>query len=248
MKGFFAALSFLTIVRIPCAWCGDKTTLARSLDWYAVVGLLIGVSMALLDRGLCALMPGTLLPSALVVVALLSISGALHVDGVADSADAFMSSRDRDTMLDIMKDSRVGAMGALSIAGLLLLKFAALASLGAEVRGPVLLLTPLGGRVAMLLPLISLPYARPGGLATLTHQQAKPRHVWLALLVLGVAAVVLLHGHGLIIVALVLLITLLFGRYCRAKIGGFTGDTLGATCELAELSTLVAAVLVLPHG
>ncbi len=125
-------------------------------------------------------MPGTLLPSALLVVALIAVSGGLHIDGVADSADAFMSSRDRDTMLTIMKDSRVGAMGALTLTGLLLIKFAALASLPSDARWPVMLLTPLAGRVALVLPLVSLPYARPGGLATLSHQQAEPRHAWLA--------------------------------------------------------------------
>lgn len=248
MKPFFAALSFLTIVRVPCAWCGDDTALSRSLDWYAVIGLLIGLTMALLDQVLCTLLPGTLLPSALMVVALIGVSGGLHIDGVADSADAFMSSRERDTMLTIMKDSRVGAMGALTIAGLLLLKFAALASLAGDARSAVILLTPLGGRVALVLPLVSLPYARPGGLASLTHQQAEPRHAWLAVSLLLVTALLALDAHGLSIAALVLAATLLFGRYCRGKIGGFTGDTLGATCELAELVTLVAAVLVLPHG
>ncbi|WP_316346793.1 adenosylcobinamide-GDP ribazoletransferase [Desulfuromonas acetoxidans] len=248
LQPFFSALSFLTIVRVPPTWCGDKTALSRSLNWYAVVGLLIGAVMALLDHLLCATMPGTLLPSALLVVALIAVSGGLHIDGVADSADAFMSSRDRDTMLTIMKDSRVGAMGALTLTGLLLIKFAALASLASEARWPVILLTPLAGRVALVLPLVSLPYARPGGLATLSHQQAEPRHAWLAVSLLLVTALMVLQGRGLIIAALVLLATLLFSRYCRGKIGGFTGDTLGATCELAELVTLIAAVLVLPHG
>ncbi|MGC9519068.1 MAG: adenosylcobinamide-GDP ribazoletransferase [Desulfuromonadaceae bacterium] len=250
MKPFFAALSFLTIVRVPCAWCGDDAdaALSRSLDWYAVIGLLIGLTMALFDQVLCTLLPGTLLPSALMVVALIAVSGGLHIDGVADSADAFMSSRDRDTMLTIMKDSRVGAMGALTIAGLLLLKFAALASLPDNARWAVILITPLAGRVALVLPLTSLPYARPGGLASLTHQQAEPRHAWLAVSLLLITALLALHGHGLSIAALVLFATLLFDRYCRAKIGGFTGDTLGATCELAELVTIIAAVLILPQG
>lgn len=248
MKPFFAALSFLTIVRVPYAWCGDDTALSRSLNWYAVIGLLIGLTMALLDHVLCALLPGTLLPSALLVVALIGVSGGLHIDGVADSADAFMSSRDRDTMLTIMKDSRVGAMGALTIASLLLLKFAALASLAGDARSAVILLTPLAGRVALVLPLVNQPYARPGGLASITHEQATPRHAWLASSLLAVTALVALHGSGLTIAAMVLVATLLFGRYCRGKIGGFTGDTLGATCELAELVTIIAALLVLPHG
>jgi len=248
VKSFFAALSFLTIVRIPSAWCGDEAELSRSLNWYALVGLLIGIFMALLDWVLCALLPGTLLPSALLVVTLIGVSGGMHLDGVADSADAFMSSRTRDAMLTIMKDSCIGAMGALSIACLLLLKFAALASLSAEVRWAVIILIPLAGRAAMVLPLVTLPYARPGGLAELIQQQATPRHAWSAALLLLFSAMLLLHIHGFLIAAAVLLVTLLFGRYCRNKIGGFTGDTLGATCELAELSTVIIALLVLHTG
>lgn len=248
MKSFFAALSFLTIVRIPSAWCGDEADLSRSLNWYALVGLLIGIGMALLDGVLCALLPGTLLPSALLVVALIGVSGGLHLDGVADSADAFMSSRSRELMLNIMKDSCIGAMGALSIASLLLLKFAALASLTGEARWAVIILIPLAGRAAMVLPLATLSYARPGGLAELTRQQARPRHALGAVLVLLFSATLLLHLYGFLIVAAVLVVTLLFGRYCRNRIGGFTGDTLGATCELAELSTVIIAVLVLHAG
>lgn len=248
MKPFFAALRFLTLVRVPSAWCGDEADLSRSLNWYAVVGLLIGIGMALLDQVLCALLPGTLLPSALLVVALIAVSGGLHLDGVADSADAFMSSRPRAAMLTIMQDSSVGAMGALSIASLLLLKFAALASLTGAARWAVILLIPLAGRAALVLPLVMLPYARPGGLAELTRQQARPRHAWSAALLLLLSATLLLHTCGAIIAATVLLVTLLFGCYCRNKIGGFTGDTLGATCELAELTTVIAALLVLHLG
>lgn len=248
MKPFFAALSFLTLVRVPVAWCGDESDLCRSLSWYAAVGLFIGIGMALLDQVLCALLPGTLLPSALLVVALVAVSGGLHLDGVADSADAFMSSRERDAMLHIMQDSRIGAMGALSIASLLLLKFAALVSLTGAARWGVIVLIPLAGRTALVLPLVMLPYARPGGLAELTRQQARPHHAWSAAALLLLSATLLLHLGGTIIAATVLLITLLFGRYCHNKIGGFTGDTLGATCELAELSTVVVALLVVHTG
>ena len=89
MKPFFAAISFLTILRVPRAWCGDESAIASSMTWYPVVGLLIGVLMAVLDKVLCWLLPGLLVPSALLVIAMIAISGGLHLDGVADMTILF---------------------------------------------------------------------------------------------------------------------------------------------------------------
>lgn len=249
MKPFFAALSFLTILRVPHTWCGDERDIARSLTWFAPVGLLIGGLMAGLDLLLCSLLPGTLLPSALLVIAMIAISGGLHLDGVADSADAFMSSRGRERMLEIMKDSRVGPMGALTIAALLLVKFAALASLPMDWRLPVIVLMPLAGRMALVVKTVSLPYARStGGLASLTHQASQPWQGMLAWALLATVGLVLLGWSGLWIAAACLLVTGLFGRYCHGKIGGLTGDTLGAACELVELFPVLTALVCLKQG
>ena len=109
-KPFFSALRFLTILPIPESWCGDEDDFYRSPDWYPVVGLGIGLGLAILDLFLCWLLP-IQVASILLVLAMIMVSGALHLDGLADSADAFFSSRGREQMLEIMKDSRSGPMG-----------------------------------------------------------------------------------------------------------------------------------------
>ncbi len=249
MKPFFAAVSFLTILRIPHTWCGDERAIARSLTWFPLVGMLIGAFMVALDLFLCTLFPGSLVPSALVVIAMISISGGLHLDGVADSADAFMSSRGKERMLEIMKDSRVGPMGSLTITALLLVKFSALASLPNEWRSSVIFLMPLAGRVALVVKTISLPYARStGGLATLTHSDSKPWQGVVAVILLTVAGLLVTGINGLWITLACLTTTYLFGRYCMAKIGGLTGDTLGTACELVEIIPAMTLLICINQG
>lgn len=249
MKPFFAALSFLTILRVPQAWCGDQQAIARSLTWFPLVGLMIGGLLAGLDSLLCWLFPGTLVPSALLVISMIAISGGLHLDGVADSADAFMSSRGRERMLEIMKDSCVGPMGALTISALLLVKFSALASLPEAWRFPVIVLIPLAGRVALVVKTVSLPYARAtGGLATLTHSNSKPWQAIVACALLTAVALVFLGWSGLWVAVMSLVTTALFARYCHSKIGGLTGDTLGAVCELVELIPVLTVLVCLKQG
>ncbi|MDH3999513.1 MAG: adenosylcobinamide-GDP ribazoletransferase, partial [Desulfuromonadales bacterium] len=172
MRPFFAAISFLTVLPLPQSWCGDERALGRSLVWFPLVGLLIGCVMALLDLALYSLFPGLLVPSALLLIAMIAVSGGLHLDGLADSADAFMSSRPREQMLEIMKDSRCGPMGVIVIVALLLLKFSALASLSGEWRTSTIVLMPLAGRVALVLQTVTMPYARPSGLVSLFEQRS----------------------------------------------------------------------------
>lgn len=249
MQPFFAALSFLTILRIPARWCGGEQQIARSLAWFPLVGVVIGGAMATLDTLLCALFPGPLLPSALLVIAMIASSGGLHLDGLADSADAFMSSRGKERMLEIMKDSRIGAMGALAITALLLVKFSALASLPQAWRTPVIFLMPVAGRMALVVKTNLLPYARAtGGLATLTHGHNRPWQGIVALSILTTLGCALLGWRGVWIAAASLLATLLFARYCKAKIGGLTGDTLGAACELVEVVPALVALICVQQG
>ncbi len=248
MKPFFAAISFLTILRVPPAWCGDEHALGRSLAWFPVVGLLIGLTMALLDLLLCGLFPGLMMPSALLVIAMITVSGGLHLDGLADTADSFMSSRPREQMLEIMKDSRCGPMGVLAIVGVLLLKFSALASLSSDWRTPTVVLMPLAGRTALVLKTISLSYVRDSGLVSLFQTERKLQQGVFGVLLFGACALILFGIGGLWIVLACVLSTGLLALYCRAKIGGLTGDTLGAACELLEVVPALVVLVCMQQG
>lgn len=249
MSAFFSALRFLTVVPVPLSWCGDEQSFHKSPAWYPVVGLVIGLVMAVVDILLRWLLP---LPvaSMILLVAMIAISGALHLDGLADSADAFLSSRGRERMLEIMKDSATGPMGVIVIIAVVLLKAALLMTLPLSWRTETIVLMPLAGR--SVLPIISswLPYARKTpGTGAFVQNSCGYRRLVMSLGVLVLSSVVLLGlWPGLLVGAVFCTLTWISGLYSKSKIGGFTGDTLGATCELIELVPAVCIVFLVHQG
>lgn len=247
-KPFFSALRFLTILPIPESWCGDESDFYRSPDWYPVVGLLIGVLLVFSDYLLRLMLPIPV-ASVLLLVVMIGISGALHLDGLADSADAFFSSRGLEQMLAIMKDSRSGPMGVTAIVLILLLKLMLLISLPLEWRWQALLLAPLAGRSSLSLVSGWLSYARSTGTAEFTsnhHSSLRPL-IAFALLFLASLFFLGMVAGGITFVLIAIAIWFL-GSYSRQKIGGFTGDTLGATCEVIELVPLFGIVILTHMG
>ncbi|APG27457.1 cobalamin 5'-phosphate synthase [Syntrophotalea acetylenivorans] len=240
MKSLFAALSFLTVVPLPAPWHGTERELSRSPVWFPLVGALIGGAVALFDFGLGLFLPTTVV-STFSVLAMLVASGGLHMDGLADTADGFFSSRSRDRMLEIMRDSRSGPMGVMAICSLLLLKIVTLAAVPEPLRISTLILMPLAGRTALTVSLTTLPYARTtGGLAGVFRTDGI--QALLAAAVLLASGWLLQSYTGLVAAMACLAVIQLMAGYSKKKIGGFTGDTLGATCELTELVPALIAV------
>src|SRR5208283_4809952 len=121
MRRFLAAMRFLTVIPFPGNWGADESSLAGSTVFFPVVGLLIGLGAAAVAACAARWLPAG--PAAgLVIVALLAVSGGLHMDGLSDSADGLLSARPRERALEIMRDSHVGAMGVIAIVCVLLLK------------------------------------------------------------------------------------------------------------------------------
>ena len=234
MKRFLAALQFLTIVPLPGGSNPGERVLGGSLPFFPVVGLLIGGTVALADCGLGLLFP-VQVTSVCAVILLIAISGGLHIDGLADTADGFFSARPRDQILTIMKDSRSGPMGVVAIVCVVVLKIALIASVAGPWRWWVLLLTPLAGRCAFLVHFALLPYVRPeGGLAGIFHRNRSRGHAFWALAVLLGVGYFSGGLPGLIAGGCAFLAALLLAAYSYRRIGGLTGDTLGAACELTE--------------
>jgi adenosylcobinamide-GDP ribazoletransferase len=243
MKPFFAAIRFLTIMPIPGTWGTAEEDLARSVPWFPVIGLLLGMVAALLAWGLSSIAP-PMITAAVIVIVLLSFSGCLHLDGLADTADGLLSSRPRERILEIMKDSHTGAMGVIAIVCLLLLKFASLASLPADRLWPAVLLMPLAGRCAIVLHRAMLPYARPSGLGNIFYRRpARFAAIW-AVAVLAAVAWGILGSRGLIVLAACVVVTLVVSAYVYRKIGGATGDTFGAVCEIVEVVPALTLALI----
>lgn len=246
MKRFLAALRFLTVLPIPGSWGTAEKDLAGSVFFFPIIGLLIGIVVAAVSLGIVRVLPVP--PSAVVIVILLAAaSQAFHLDGLSDTADGFLSSRPRERVLEIMRDSHVGAMGVVAIVLVLLLKVTALAALPKEPLWRAALLMPVAGRSAILVQMAILPYARAeGGLGTLFFSRNRMPEAIAAVAILGGVSWAVLGGIGLMVTGAVVLATALFCIICLRRIGGATGDTLGAGCEIAEIIPPLILCATLP--
>lgn len=238
MRGLLAAIAFLTRLPVPAHVWAEASRPPVQLPWYPVVGLLIG---ALLSGLACLLSrEPPLLTAALLLLAWTGITGGLHLDGLADSADAWVGGLgDRARTLEIMKDPRSGPMGVTAIVVVLLLKFAALA--GRPEPTAALWLAPLLGRGVLTLAFMSTPYVRSGGMGSSLADA--PRGACIAALLL---AALLPLGFGMDGVRALVAAAATFGLWRRSvvrRLDGMTGDTCGALTELVETAVLVALAL-----
>lgn len=175
----------------------------------------------------------------LIIFYLSIISGFLHLDGLADTADGFFSARPKSQILEIMHDSRSGAMGVIALVLLLLFKFAALLSIPAEDMVWVVFYMPPAGRCAIVIVMTWLPYAgHDGSLGNRFYGRKNRLIPAFSLAVLFLCG--FFSGMSLVFVTAfgIIITSILFGAWCGQKIDGATGDTLGAVCELTE--TVVA--------
>jgi adenosylcobinamide-GDP ribazoletransferase len=242
MKSFILALQFLTVCTVNSRLQVGPQDLARSRAWHGVVGGLLGLVLA----GVAWLLGRWLPPLALAGVLVLAWGGLtrfLHYDGVADTADALVHTTSRERALQIMKDTRLGSFGVAAIAAVMLVKFAALASLAGPHLWAALVAAPALARALSGILAGLLPPARPG--EGLGASIAQGRELWpdLAAGASALAIAVLAAGKAGAAAALaVLLLGLLLGLWYRRRIGGVTGDTLGAAIEAGELTALMTLV------
>lgn len=241
MKGLFAAIRFLTILPVPGDIGTDTESLAKSPVYFPFTGLLIGIAAAIIISLIEPILPLPLTVAAAIIL-LLTASGALHLDGVADCADGFFSSRPREKILAIMRDSRIGPMGVIAIIIILMLKAAALISIPGNKLWQAVLFMPVAGRAAIVMMMWITPYARPeGGLGAVFYKKNMLIPGLSAIIFLFAAGYICAEKSGLITAAIIFITVIMFSLYCRRKITGATGDTLGAVCEISE--TLCACAL-----
>ena len=248
LLSFLAAFRFLSI--FPVSWKSedDATYFRASIFWFPLIGLLIGSAAFAVVFAVAPFLTQPL-EAVLALVLLSGISGFLHLDGVADSGDGLLSSRPREKALSIMRDSRSGAMGVIVLLFLILGKYAALSSLPTGTLLPVILLMPVAGRTAILLSMAVLPYAREDdGLGKLFYGHDRFLAAALAVLFLSLCCLLVSLQWAVAIIIALLCTVMIFSRWCFVKLGGATGDTLGAVCELSELTTAVAIVCLQGAG
>lgn len=243
MRGLLVACRYLTQLPLPrSAVAGD---LGRAAGWFPVVGLMLGLLLAGGGVVSARLVPA-LLAAVLMVGLWALLTGGLHLDGLADAADGLGGGWSREERLAIMRDAGTGAYGVTAVVLVLGAKVAALAGLPAELRWRALLLAPVLGRVAPLLLARFCPPARAEGAGHAFALTTGSRGLAAAGLVAFGASLGLFGLPGLFPVALAALAATGFAGYLRARLGGMTGDCLGAAVEGIEALTL-AAVAVLAH-
>lgn len=238
MLPLWIALQFLSSLPVSLPGMPTPREVGRSLLWYPLVGLLFGLLLWLASHFL----QGTPAPlhAALLLTLWVLLSGALHLDGLADSADAWLGGfGDRERTLLIMKDPRSGPIAVVTLVLVLLLKFCALWVLVEQGIGLQLLLAPLIGRSAMLGLFLSTPYVRQGGLGqALAEHLPRQAAGWV---LLGCMLFCLVLGGWIVVLALAVF-AWLRQLMCR-RLGGTTGDTAGAMLELLELAVVLGLAL-----
>lgn len=243
MQAFWLALQFLTRLPTPSLAGITPEAVGRSLLYYPLVGLVIGALLFALSLLATNLSP--LLQAALLLSLWLFLSGALHIDGVADMADAWVGGQgDRERTLAIMKDPYCGPMGVSAVVVVLLLKFSALIELLHTVPW-LLLLIPVVGRSFALLLMLTTPYCREVGLASDMVRHLPRSFAWIVLAGVTVITLFWLQGMAVWLLGSCVIIFLIYRHALIRRLQGFTGDAAGALIEIIEL-VLLLGVAVLP--
>jgi adenosylcobinamide-GDP ribazoletransferase len=251
---FLAALKFLTIIRFPLRREATPEELGCSQVYFPVVGIIIGLILAGLNWLLGLALPPTVV-NVLLIASLAGITGALHLDGFADTCDGIGGQKAVEARWQAMRDSRVGGFGVIGVSLLLLVKFISLNSVPPSMMTLTLILMPVISRWAMVYALFAYPYARPEGLGTVFKQQASPQRFSVATII-TLAVVMLLtllpnvaysYLAALVLMGGTWVIATAAATYLKRKFVGLTGDNYGAINEIAEVSVLIL-VSMLAHN
>ncbi len=235
------ALGFLTVLPTGEDRLASPEEMERAFSLFPLVGLGMGVDLTIVGW-LSEKVASPLLAASALLVFWVLVTGGLHLDGVADSFDALALGRSKEDRLRIMKESTIGTFGVLAVVLLMMVKMAALTTLVQKGAWRGLLLAPMVARwAAVLLAHISTP-AREGGLGGMAIE-ASTKKTTLVGLAITVAGLLIFWPLGLMNLLWVYLLVKGVSRFWEGKIGGITGDTLGATIEVVEMGILVVATL-----
>ena len=242
-RGLITAFTFLSRLPMPHLHDYQPRDAGAALPWFPVVGLAIGMTMAALAWLLLPLLPEVPLAAMLVLMWVL-VTGALHLDGLADSADAWLSGAERERALQIMKDPHCGSAAVALVACVLLIKFSTLQVLLSRDALVSIGLVPLLGRALVLILMQTTAYVSPGGIGQHFIDHRNDASVWCAIVLSALVALMALPLWQAITCALATGLVLLGLRKLMIKrLGGCTGDTQGATIEISEAALLLCLAM-----
>lgn len=240
MKRLILMLQFLTKLPLPFEINANEEDFSKGVVYFPLVGLVIGLLMAGLFWCVTFL-SSKMIASVLVVAFEVFITGGLHLDGLADTFDGLYSYRDKERMLEIMKDSRVGTNGVLVLILVILLKVILLYHI--EQVYMVLILMPVVSRFVVVLLAATSKYARKNGMGGFFIGKTSKSQ----LIIAGLMTLLLhiLSLNLLIVMVGIIILALIYRYHVYTKIDGITGDVLGSAVELSETFYLLLVVLVL---
>lgn len=241
---FITGFQFLTRIPIVKQSEWSVESFGRSVKFFPLIGGIIGLLLFTFVY-LVKVLWGSELPihtmAIGVIILEILITGGLHCDGLMDTVDGIFSGRPRAQMLEIMKDSRVGAFGAMAFSLLILLKYSLIMDIESNLLPLALLVMPIVGRIAVVFGITFYPYARPSGLGKVFYDCSHRDTLFVA----GFTALLLLVPMGKIaIISAVMGVVLAFAfcQYVSKKLGGLTGDVYGAIVELTEIVALLVFI------
>ena len=237
MKIFLVALQFLTIIPVRIKHVEEEDIL-KSVVYFPLVGLLLGLILTGFGKFLYFLNFEEFFINIILVIFLIALTGGLHLDGLADTVDAFLSRKNKLDMLKIMRDSHIGAMGVLGIISIVLLKISFLSSISSSLKMNALVLMCILSRWALVFSMFLFPYARQEGKAKMFIHGTNLKTFIISTIITLFCVILFCKLESLAIIAVIMPITYIIGRFITNRIGGITGDTLGASNELIEVITL----------
>ena len=245
MKGLFTAMTVLTALPLNRRMAASDEDLARSTLFFPVVGLMIGFLLMAVTQWLSPILsPGPL--SAVLLAVSILLTGGLHLDGLADLCDGLAAGGGRERILSVMKDSHVGAFGVMGLVIVLLLKYSLFLEVIHQGWFRSFLIMGVLSRWAMVLAAFSGRDAREEGTARpFIGQIRRSWFIGSTGITVGFAWIIF-KGPGLLALLPVFLFVFLFLHYLKLKIGGLTGDALGALNEITEILVLLLITIAAP--
>jgi len=236
---FITALQFLTTITISKSYKTNEQTYGECTMFYPIVGILLGLILIGLNIILSMFLHREIVDIFL-LLSLTILTGGLHLDGLCDLVDAYKGGTNKETIITIMKDTHVGAMGVVGVIFLILIKYAALTNIPLDLKNTYLVIAPTIGRWSILQMVFTSRYARTtNGLGSPLIKYTTTKGLILGLTTTLLPTILLLEIKGIIIWIISVIFTLWFTKHNEEKIGGVTGDIMGATCELNETLILI---------
>jgi len=243
MKRFLLALQFLTTLPVKNSFEPSEKDYGKAMLYFPIVGLLLGIILAIATLTLSFLPQGVVVT--FIVIILVILTGAIHLDGLADSCDGLYGMNSRDRRLEIMRDSHIGTMGVVGLVCILLLKFTVIANISSNFILQSLIMMMVFSRCSQVLVCYMSRYVRNEGKAKAFIEYVGKRELAVGGIFTLLVFFLLAQFKGLIIFFFALCLVLLFTAWVKKKIGGATGDTIGATSEISEVIVLLLTLLIL---